>query len=83
MAGPGRPRKIVEESGIIEAETPSSMDAVINETPSVNTAVNDCWRYHATEKPRLFRMGDIIPAGWEDEDMIGWKPDSEGNWTRK
>jgi hypothetical protein len=51
-----------EQEASVVAE-PEKQPEIVTET---KTAINDCWRYHATEEKRIFRAGEVIPAGWED-----------------
>jgi len=46
-------------------------------------SVADCYRYHVTEEPRLFRRGDFIPEGWESTvDTVGWYMSDDARWHR-
>jgi hypothetical protein len=67
--GPKPKEKTVEVVQVVEK--PAEQSVVVKEPEKqpeleTKTAVNDCWRYHATGEKKLFKAGEIIPAGWED-----------------
>ena len=61
-----------------EAETTKKETLGNSIPPATNIATGPCWRYHASEEPRMFNKGDTIPAGWGDKDLVGWTTDTSG-----
>jgi len=53
---------------------------------SAQTATSDCWRYHETEEPRIFKAGEAIPEGWHASMKPltrSWVNTIDGKWARK
>jgi hypothetical protein len=69
----GRPRNVVPDEEVNIAK-----DTI--ERPILS---GDTWAYHETIEPHLFRQGEIIPDGWGEDDMVGWRMTIEGIWERK
>jgi len=51
---------------------------------TATVAAQDCWRYHETETPRIFRKGDTIPAGWTIDAAVRrlWTCDPNGVFSK-
>ncbi len=59
----GRPKKIKEET--TETSAPEAEEA-----SESTIATHDMWMYHKTSPAKIFKQGEEIPDGWEDDPFM-------------
>jgi len=73
---PGRPKK---EFATVPEEVPETMSDATASITADEIAPHRTMRYHLTEPPRIFQVGEVIPEEWTKINL-SWRQDRDGNW---
>lgn len=85
----GRPKG--SKNGVDSSQNPSDtapeeieqdQEAESKETPSEEVATCNTWRYHEVHEPKIFKEGETIPKGWNNENSRLWYRKTDGIWLK-
>lgn len=45
-----------------------------------NISLSNQWLYHETEQPKIFKKGEVVPKGWNEDNRNKWMFNDFGAW---